>query len=73
MRRIPSLLVTGTFVAITSDAEGALLVTAPFGSYDTFNGILRTNKPHGKHNLFTAKAASYSASWPWRHTIDWDD
>ena len=72
MRRISSLLVTGTCVAITSDADGALLVAAPFGPCDTFNGILRTNKPHGKHYLFTLKAASYSASWPWRQAIDWD-
>jgi hypothetical protein len=58
---------------MTSDAQGTLLVAAPFGLDDMFDGILRANKSHGKRNLFTAKAASYSARWPWLRTIDWDD
>ena len=73
MHQISSCLVTGTCVAMTSDAQGTLLVAAPFGLDDMFDGILRANKSHGKRNLFTAKAASYSARWPWLRTIDWDD
>jgi hypothetical protein len=71
MHQIFSCLVTGTCVAMTSDAQGTLLVAAPFGLDDMFDRILRANKSHGKRNLFTAKAASYSARCPWLRKIDW--
>lgn len=72
-RGISSFLVRGTCVAITSDGEGGYQVAAPHGLDDMFDGVLRANKPYAQRDLYTAKAASYAARWPWLRTVDWGD
>ncbi|MDG2286674.1 MAG: nucleotidyltransferase family protein [Alphaproteobacteria bacterium] len=68
-----SFLVRGTCVAIGTGGQGGLRANAPYGFEDMFDGVLRANKPYAEQGLFTAKAASYAARWPWLRTIGWDD
>lgn len=73
MHGISSFLVTGTCVAIGSNGAGGFRTAQPYGFDDMFDGVLRPNKPHAQRDLFIAKAASYTARWPWLRTLDWDE
>jgi hypothetical protein len=69
---ISSFLVRGTCVAITGDGAGGYRVATPYGLDEMFDGVLRPNRPYAKQDLYTAKAASYAARWPWLRVEDWD-
>ena len=69
---IAGFLVRGTCVAITTDGEGGYRAAAPHGLDDMFDGVLRANRPLAERDLYTAKAASYAARWPWLRVMDWD-
>jgi uncharacterized protein len=73
MHGISSFLVSGTCVAIGSDGAGGFRSAQPHGFDDMFEGVLRPNKPYAQRDLFIAKAASYTARWPWLRTIGWDE
>lgn len=70
---ISSYLVTGTCLGIRADGQGGHDVAAPYGLDDMFDGVLKANKAFARRDLFEAKAASYTARWPWLKTVGWDD
>jgi hypothetical protein len=67
---VDRFLIACTRVAVRRGSGGALELYAPDSLDDLLAGFLRPNPINRRPELFTAKAASLRARWPWLVVVD---
>ncbi len=59
--------------AVRRGEEGGIEVIAPFGFHDLFAGWIRPNKVQISREVYEAKVARWTATWPWLLAWGWDE